>query len=134
MCTELILAFIYFITIFLVNYFLLQLLKNNIETISYLLKIENLLTYYSSTEQKNLFYYLIQFKKKIKTVQMFYYLNGLLETEDLLIIGNTYKFLVKNAKKENVSLMVSEKNENKAFFANKLYFRLLENQYLSQKD
>lgn len=134
MCTELILAFIYFITIFLVNYFLLQLLKNNIETISYLLKIENLLTYYSSTEQKNLFYYLIQFKKKIKTVQMFYYLNGLLETEDLLIIGNTYKFLVKNAKKENVSLMASEKNENKAFFANKLYFRLLENQYLSQKD
>ena len=134
MCTELILAFIYFITIFLVNYFLLQLLKNNIETISYLLKIENLLTYYSSTQQKNLFYYLIQFKKKIKTVQMFYYLNGLLETEDLLIIGNTYKFLVKNAKKENISLMASEKNENKAFFANKLYFRLLENQYLSQKD
>ena len=134
MCTELILAFIYFITIFLVNYFLLQLLKNNIETISYLLKIENLLTYYSSTQQKNLFYYLIQFKKKIKTVQMFYYLNGLLETEDILIIGNTYKFLVKNAKKENISLMASEKNENKAFFANKLYFRLLENQYLSQKD
>ena len=101
MCTELILAFLYFITIFLVNYFLFQLLKKNIEIIFYLLKVENLINQYSSTEQKNLFYYLIQFKKKVKTVQMFFYLNGLLETEDLLMIGNTYQFLLKNTKKDN---------------------------------
>ena len=134
MCTELILAFIYFITIFLVNYFLFQLLKKNVEIIFYLLKVENLLTQYSSTEQKNLFYSLIQLKKKVKTVQMFFYLNGLLETEDLLIIGNTYKFLLKNTKKENLSMNVSEKNDNKSFFANRLYFSLLQNQYLSEKE
>ena len=134
MCTELILAFIYFITIFLVNYFLFQLLKKNVEIIFYLLKVENLLNQYSSTKQKNLFYYLIQLKKKVKTVQMFYYLNGLLETEDLLIIGNTYQFLLKNTKRDNVSLTISEKNENQSFFANRLYFSLLQNQYLSEKE
>ena len=134
MCTELILAFIYFITIFLVNYFLFQLLKKNVEIIFYLLKIKNLLTQYSNTKGKNLFYYLIQIKKKVKTVQIFFYLNGLLETEDLLIIGNTYKFLLKNTKKDNISLNFSEKNDNKSFFANRLYFSLLQNQYLSQKE
>ena len=134
MCTELILAFIYFITIFLVNYFLFQLLQKNIEIIFYLLKIENLLNQYSSTEHKTLFYYLIQLKKKVKTVQMFFYLNGLLETEDLLIIGNTYKFLLKNTKKDNVSLTLAEKNETKSFFANRLYFTLLQNQYLAEKE
>jgi hypothetical protein len=134
MCTELILAFIYFITIFLVNYFLFQLLKKNVEIIFYLLKIKNLLTQYSNTKGKNLFYYLIQIKKKVKTVQIFFYLNGLLETEDLLIIGNTYKFLLKNTKKDNISLNFSEKNDKKSFFANRLYFSLLQNQYLSQKE
>lgn len=134
MCTELILAFIYFITIFFVNYFLFQLLKKNVEIIFYLLKIKNVLTQYSNTKGKSLFYYLIQIKKKVKTVQIFFYLNGLLETEDLLIIGNTYKFLLKNTKKDNISLNFSEKNDNKSFFANRLYFSLLQNQYLAQKE
>jgi len=133
MCTELILAFIYFIIILLVNYFLFQLLKTNLQNIFYLLKVEKLLTNYSSTQQKHLFYFLIQFKRNIKTIKMFSSLNGLFNKEDLLIIGNTYKFLLKTTKMENVSTPFSEKNENKSFFANRLYFSLLENQYLFKK-
>ena len=116
MCTELVLAFIYFVTIFLVNYFLFKLLKKNLETIFYLLKVEIIFTNFTQKEQKNLFYYLIQFQKKVKNIKMFYLLNGLLNTEDLLIIGHTYKFLLKNVKLEPLSTTISEKNANKSFF------------------
>jgi hypothetical protein len=40
MCIELILAIIYFITIFFVNYFLYKLLKNYFSNIFYLLKLK----------------------------------------------------------------------------------------------
>ena len=42
MCIELLLAIIYFITIFIVNYFLYKLNKNYIMNIFYLLKLQNL--------------------------------------------------------------------------------------------
>jgi len=50
MCTELILAIIYFIIIFIVNLFLYKLLKNYFDNIKYLLKIKNI---FSNIENKN---------------------------------------------------------------------------------
>ena len=59
MCTELILAFIYFFTIFVINYFILKLLKNNFSNICYLIKIEKIFQYFSLSSKRNIFYYLI---------------------------------------------------------------------------
>ena len=48
MCTELILALIYFFTIFIVNIFLYKLLKNYFENILYLIKIKTIFTNYKT--------------------------------------------------------------------------------------
>ena len=121
MCTELFLAIIYFSTIFAVNFFLFKLLKTYTNRIMYLLKIQNIF------KQKNIqlaraFTILhLYAKKDRKNINLLPLLNVGEKEEDILTIGNTYVFLLKNFSNRD------SKNE-----INNFYFELLENQYLSK--
>jgi len=65
MCTEFLLAILYFMTIFVVNYFLAKLLKSYTTNIFYLLKLKNIfLSFKKSTN--NLVFLLSSFFKKEK--------------------------------------------------------------------
>lgn len=121
MCTELFLASIYFLTIIVVNYFLYKVLGTYIKKIIYLLKIQNILSTFKIS--KNSLFFLLhsssitQSKILLKSLSTnFYY-------ADLFLIGNIYKYLIMNLKKE--------KSINLTTF---YYFTLLENQYLSKKN
>jgi hypothetical protein len=122
MCTELLLAILYFITIFFVNFFLFKVLKNYFENLLYLQKIKRIMTSFSSKKELTLITLLHLFSKKdLKTRTNLKKLNSFLEIQDPLIIGNIYRNLLQN--KGNLS--VNRISEN-------FYFQLLENQYLSR--
>jgi len=126
MCTELILAIIYFLTILIINYFIFKLIKMNFTNIFYLIKVEKIFQYFLGSQKKNIFYYLIQLKKNPKNPKIISLLNNILDSNDLLLIGSTYQFLSKH-------LETTQKSSQKEFVSNKLYFKLLENQYLSKE-
>ena len=114
MCTELLLAIIYFITILVVNFFLYKLLKSYYRNISYLLKLKNIYQLYKNDKMEiiaNLYLYL-----KNKNQKVLFNLNKYSKNEDIIIIGNIYKFLRINTINSNL---------------NNFYFKLLEMQYLS---
>jgi hypothetical protein len=119
MCNELFLALIYFTTIIIVNFFLLKLLKISFENLVSFAKTKNLLNSFKIKNHKLLNFLLFSLynEKKINVS----YLNELLSTKDILIIGYTYNYLLKNQKEEF--------KENFAF--QKTYLKLLELQYLS---
>jgi hypothetical protein len=119
MCNELFLALIYFTTIIIVNFFLLKLLKISFENLVSFAKTKNLLNSFKIKNYKLLNFLLFSLynEKKINVS----YLNELLSTKDILIIGYTYNYLLKNQKEEF--------KENFAF--QKTYLKLLELQYLS---
>ena len=121
MCTEFLLAFLYFITIFIVNYFLFKLVKNYFDNIFSLVKLRNIfLNFKKSTN--TLVFFLASFEKKDKkNISFLRSLNSYSTTQDILIIGNTYKYLSRKFQQEGISE------------ANKYYFELLGNQYLSCK-
>ena len=118
MCTEFFLAFIYFLTIIIVNYFLYKLITNYFTNISYLLKINNILKDYPENQTYSFFYKLI--KKENKKVSLLKQLALIDQKEDILILGNIYKYLDENL----------EKSRNINNF-NNYYFNLLRFQYLS---
>jgi hypothetical protein len=120
MCTEFLLAVLYFITIFFVNYFLSKLLKNYIKNIFSLLKLKNIF-YSFKKSANNLVFVLFSLFKKEKKIIILENLSVFSKTTDILIIGNTYKSIAKELKKENII-------ENKTYF-----FELLSKQYLSIK-
>jgi hypothetical protein len=133
MCTELILAFIYFITIFFVNYFLFKLLKNNYKNILYFLKIEKIFRDFNVEQKNNVFYYLIRLKKKLGSIYLIEFLNKQINTNDFLIIGGTYNFLINEIELNTETTDLTRKQEQrKTFFANKVYLNLLKDQYLGQ--
>ena len=116
MCTELLLAIIYFSTIFVVNFFLYKLLKSYWKNISYLLKLKNIYQLYKNDKMEiisNLYLYL-----KNKNQKVIFNLNKFSKNEDIIIIGNIYKYLKNNTLDSNL---------------NTFYFKLLEIQYLSSK-
>ena len=128
MCTEFLLAIIYFITILTVNYFLFKLLKNYFINILYLIKVKNIFQLYNSNTTKLIsLFYSIEKNKLFNSKKLFNFQN-LLEQEkfnkksDLLVIGNIYKKLLKLS--NNNSLL--EKS-------NSFFFNLLEKQYISEK-
>ena len=128
MCTEFLLAIIYFITILTVNYFLFKLLRNYFINILYLTKIKNIFQLYNSNTNKIIsFFYSIEKNKLFNNKKLFNF-KILLEQEnfstksDLLVIGNIYKKLLQLTK--NNSLKVK---------GNEFFFNLLEKQYLSEK-
>jgi hypothetical protein len=128
MCTEFLLAIIYFITILTVNCFLFKLLRNYFINILYLTKIKNIFQLYNPNTNKIIsFFYSIE-KNKLFNNKKLLNFKILLEQEnfstksDLLVIGNIYKKLLQLTK--NNSLKVK---------GNEFFFNLLEKQYLSEK-
>lgn len=128
MCTEFLLAIIYFSTILTVNYFLFKLLRNYFINILYLTKIKNIFQLYNPNTNKIIsFFYSIEKNKLFNNKKLFNF-KILLEQEnfstksDLLVIGNIYKKLLQLTK--NNSLKVK---------GNEFFFNLLEKQYLSEK-
>ena len=114
MCTELLLAIIYFITIFVVNFFIYKLLRSYYKNISYLLRLKNIYKLYKNEKMgivSNLYLYL-----KNKNQKILFNLNKFSKNKDIIVIGNIYKFLKINTINSNL---------------NSFYFKLLEIQYLS---
>ena len=121
MCTEFWLALVYFLTIVFVNYFLFKLLKSYLTNIFYLLKLRNIFVSFKKSTN-NLVFLLSSFsKKEKKNSAVLTNLARFSTTKDLLIIGNTYKYLGKILQSENVDE------------TNLYYFELLANQYLPTK-
>ena len=118
MCTEFFLAFIYFVAIIIVNYFLYQLIINYLKNISYLWKISKIFKEYPENETYALFYKFL--KKENKKSFLLKKLSEMKNKDDILIIGNIYKYLDDNIDKS------SEVNK-----FNTYYFSLLKYQYLS---
>ena len=122
MCTEFLLAILYFMTIFVVNYFLAKLLKSYTTNIFYLLKLKNIFLFFKKSTNNLVFLISSFFKKEKKNSNLLANLNKFSETNDVLVIGNTYKYLAINLEKESG-------------FDNKIYyFELLANQYLAPKN
>ncbi len=121
MCSEVFLALIYFLVIFIINIFLYKLLTFYIKNIQKLQRLKNInkiypnneLTFalykYSNSEIRNL--------AMLKTLE-----NKNSQDIDTLVIGNIYKYL-RN---------IMQKNKNKNLTEN-YYFELLASQYLSIK-
>ncbi len=128
MCTEFLLAVIYFITILTVNYFLFKLLRNYFINILYLVKIKNIFQLYNpNTNTITSFFYSVEKNKLFNNKKLFNFINVLKQEKfnkksDLLLIGNIYKTLLKLNKSKAV-------NSN----GNDYFFTLLEKQYLSEK-
>ena len=124
MCTEFLLAILYFITILTVNYFLLKLLKTYLNNILNLQKFQNifksfklqdisLITFLYSLLKKNSFNII-----SLKNLEKIILVDSLLEKKDILILGNIYEILSNNLNKS----LKENKVEN-------YYFYLLEKQY-----
>lgn len=128
MCTEFLLAVIYFITILTVNYFLFKLLRNYFINILYLIKIKNIFQLYNpNTNTITSFFYSVEKNKVFNNKKLFNFINLLKQEKfnkksDLLLIGHIYKTLLKLNKSKTV-------NSN----GNDYFFTLLEKQYLSEK-
>ena len=122
MCTEFFLAFVYFLTIVFVNYFLFKLLKSYLGNIFYLLKLRNIFVSFKKSTN-NLVFLLSSFsKKEKKNSAVLTNLSRFSNSTDLLVIGNTYKYLGNVLQNENVN------------DANLYYFELLANQYLANQN
>ena len=118
MCTEFFLALIYFSTILTINFFLIQFLISNFQILFSLLKLKNIFHYFPKNE-KNVCLFLYEIsRKKLKNRSLLPELKNLTKTEDVLIIGNTYKW-ISNSFKNSKSNVV-------------YYFQLLAVQYLSE--
>jgi hypothetical protein len=121
MCTEFLLAIIYFVTIFFVNYFLFKLLKTYSKNIFYLLRLKNIFKSFKDSNNNLVFFLASMLKTEKKNSTILVTLNRLSKTQDILVIGNTYKYLSSNLKYETSA-------DNKIY-----YFELMANHYLSTK-
>jgi hypothetical protein len=121
MCTEFLLAIIYFVTIFFVNYFLFKLLKTYSKNIFYLLRLKTIFKSFKDSNNNLVFFLSSMLKTEKKNSTILVTLNRLSKTQDILIIGNTYKYLSSNLKYETSA-------DNKIY-----YFELMANHYLSTK-
>ena len=119
MCTEFFLAIIYFVTIFFVNYFLFKLLKTYFKNIFYLLRLRIIFKFFKKSNN-NLVYYLSSFLKKEDNSLLLVNLHRFSKTKDILVIGNTYKYL---------STYYENSTDSKIY-----YFELLATHYLQTKN
>jgi hypothetical protein len=119
MCKELLIAFLYFLTIVVLNFFLLFLFKSNLSKIFYFQKfktIENKILY-SKINLIPFLYFYNKYEEKIKQLKK---KNSLTKPNtDSVIIGNIYKELRKQKNYENFSFL--------------FYYKLQEAIYLSKK-
>ena len=121
MCTELFLAILYFSTIFAVNFFLFKLLKTYTRNIAYLLKVQNIFKQKLPKDIRGFILLHLYSKKNSKNVDLVDLLNKYSINEDVLTIGNTYSYLLKNSQEQGSRKQL-----------NNFYLELLENQYLSK--
>ena len=121
MCTEFLLAIVYFVTIFFVNYFLFKLLKTYFKNISYLLRLKTIFKSFKESNNNLVFFLSSLLKKEKRNSTALLTLHKFSNTQDILIIGNTYKYLSSNLKYE-------ASDDNKIY-----YFELMADHYLSTK-
>ncbi len=76
MCTEFFLAIVYFLTIFVVNYFLFELLKNYLKEIKSLIQLKTISENYRINDCFLLIYFYLLNKNKFKNPTFLYTLNN----------------------------------------------------------
>jgi hypothetical protein len=119
MCSEVFLALIYFLVIFIINFFLYKILTFYIKNIKKLRKLKNINKIYPNNKLVPALYkYSNTDIRNLDTLKNLESKNS--QEIDTLIIGNMYKYL-KN---------VLQKNPNKNS-VEEYYFELLASQYLS---
>jgi hypothetical protein len=118
MCSELILAFIYFLTICVINFFLSRLIIFYVKKIFYFVKFKNIFRFYSVSDLTLLSFLYFYSKEEFSNIGLLKNINKIKSNDDPVTIGNIYKFL---------SMTKSSKKNKSANF----YFKLLENQYIS---
>jgi len=121
MCTEFFLACLYFVIIFVINFFLYKLLYVYIKNIFELQKIKKILTFYPNSEVfTKLYKYSNKELRNLNTLSTLNLINN--NTIDTLIIGNIYRYLAE------INRTNTQNNSSDDY-----YFQLLSNQYLSFK-
>ena len=121
MCTEFFLACLYFVIIFVINFFLYKLLYVYIKNIFELQKIKKILTFYPNSEVfTKLYKYSNKELRNLNTLSTLNLINN--NTIDTLIIGNIYRYLAE------INRTNTQNNTSDDY-----YFQLLSNQYLSFK-
>jgi hypothetical protein len=125
MCTELILAVLYFLAIFFANFFLIQIIKNILKEIFYFLKIEQIFKNIQKKEKLNLYFFFLFLKKNLYSFSNLNFLNQHIHTKDLLIHGYTYKYLLIHFKEKPKQIIP------KILLFNQIYLSLLIQQYLN---
>jgi hypothetical protein len=127
MCTEFFLVIIYFLIILTINYFFFKLLKTYLINIIQLTKFKNIFSFFKGSDLLIVSNLYLNLKLNSSNLSLLKRLNNLLEihfpqkTEDLLLVGNFYKFL---NKKYSVDSNKSDSNN--------FYFQLLNKQYLEE--
>ena len=118
MCTELLLAIIYFIIIAIINFFLFKLLKTYLSEIN---KRQHIKTIFDTCKlnQGSIFPFLYKYSNQKNNHSIILkQLSAVKGKNDFLIIGNTYKYLADFNQLDST--------------IDTAYFRLLENQYLKK--
>jgi hypothetical protein len=114
MCTEFLLALIYFSIIFIINFLLVKLLVSYKKSLTLLFKYKKIFTTFEKKNLSLLLFLKKLEKKEFKKVFFEREIKNFSDTEDILIIGNIYKSFSKNQKKN----------------LNTFYFPLIQQQYL----
>ena len=117
MCTEFLLACLYFLILSVINFFLFKLLNSYVKNIFKLQKIKNISQIYPKNKLfRKLYYYSNKKYQNLRTLNNFTV--DQTKSLDPLIIGNIYKYFVDN----NIQILTTESSD--------FYFQLLKNQYL----
>nr|AYO28678.1 hypothetical protein [Neotessella volvocina] len=100
MCAEFLLAFLYFLTLFIINIFLYRLIFSYFKKLLFFLKIKMI---FSSLKKNNNnsfanYYFFFQKIKKSSFEPNFF---SIIKTNDILLIGNFYNLLLKNGLQQN---------------------------------
>ena len=114
MCTEFILALIYFGIIFIINLLLVKLLLSYKKSLISFSKIKKIKNFFEKKSMSLLLFLEKIDKKELKVFPFSREMKNFSDTKDILIIGNIYKSLAKGQKKNSINF----------------YFSLLEQQYL----
>lgn len=125
MCTEFFLVIIYFFVVLTINYFFFKLLRVYLINIFELIKFKNIFKFFKSSDilmisnlylnlKSNSFNFLIL--KRLNILTTIYFSKN---NQDIVLLGNLYKFLNKNVK-----LGLNEYNSGS------FYLQLLERQYI----
>ena len=127
MCTEFFLVIIYLVIILTINYFFFKLLKTYLINIIQLTKFKNIFKFFKALDLLIVSNLYMNLKLNSSNLSLLKRLNNLLaihfpnKTEDLLLLGNLFKFLNKKFSIDSNKLD-----------SNNFYFQLLKKQYLEE--